>query len=180
MLPFLGVRAKSYDVEELNKIIVKSLSPKAMQKYAGDDGDELDDLTDILDMMTMIDTKLALKKEVAALEQQQQKSKGNQQSNNKGKSNNGGESKGDKKQPCRKHDGEHDWRAIAPIIKIGGRKAKAKRKKTPQSRKRRRTYTLSKMRTRRLRKLQLFVSTNRTLGTIVTTTLIIHQTMARP
>ncbi len=33
MLPFLGVRAKTYNVEELNKIIVKSLSPKAMQKY---------------------------------------------------------------------------------------------------------------------------------------------------
>ena len=111
MLPFLGVRAKSYDVEELNKIIVKSLSPKAMQKYVGDEGDELDDLNDILDMMSTIDAKLALKKEVAALEQQQQKSKGNQQSNNnKGKSNNGGESKGEKKMPCRKHDGEHDWR----------------------------------------------------------------------
>ena len=77
MLPFLGIRAKSYGVEDLNKIIVKSLSPKAMLKYVGDGGDELDDLTDILDMMSTIDAKLALKKEVAALEQQQQKSKGN-------------------------------------------------------------------------------------------------------
>ena len=67
-------------------------------------------ITDILDMMSMIDAKLALKKEVAALEQQQQKSKGSQQSNNKGKSNNGGESKWEKRMPCRKHDGEHDWR----------------------------------------------------------------------
>ena len=77
MLPFLSIRAKAYDVEERNKIIVKRLSPKAMLKYVGDGGDELDDLTSILDMMTMIDAKLALKKEVAALEQQQQKSKGN-------------------------------------------------------------------------------------------------------
>ena len=99
MLPFLGIRAKSYDVEDVNKIIFKSLSPKAMLKYVRDSGDELDDLTDILDMMSMIDAKLALKKKVAALKQQQQKSKGNQQSNNKGKSNNGGESKGEKKMP---------------------------------------------------------------------------------
>ncbi len=81
-----------------------------MQKYIGDGGDDLDDITDILDMMSMIDLKLSLKQEVAALEQQQNKLKsGNQQSKNKGKSNNG-ESKGEKKMPCRKHDGKHDWR----------------------------------------------------------------------
>jgi hypothetical protein len=33
MLPFLGLLAKSYDIWDLNKIIVKSLSPKAMGKY---------------------------------------------------------------------------------------------------------------------------------------------------
>ena len=110
MLPFLGIGAKLYDTAELNKIFVKSLSPKAMQKYVGDGGDDLDNITDILDMISMIDLKLSLKREVAALKQQQNKSKsGNQQSNNKGKSNNG-ESKGEKKMPCRKHDGKHDWR----------------------------------------------------------------------
>jgi hypothetical protein len=46
MLPFLGVCAKLYGVEDLNKIIAKSLSPKAMQKYVGDNGDELDNLDD--------------------------------------------------------------------------------------------------------------------------------------
>jgi hypothetical protein len=30
MLPYLGLQAKSYDIGDLNKIIVKSLSPKAM------------------------------------------------------------------------------------------------------------------------------------------------------
>ncbi len=34
---------------------------------------------------------------------------GNQQSKDEGKSTNG-ESKGERKMPCRKHDGEHDWR----------------------------------------------------------------------
>ncbi len=92
MLPYLGIGAKSYDVENLKKIIVKSLSPKAMQKYVGDGGDDLDNITDILDLMSLIDSKLSLKREVTALEQQQNKAKsGNQQS--KGK--NGDESKGE-------------------------------------------------------------------------------------
>ena len=52
MLPLLGIGAKLYDTVELNKIIVKSLSLKEMQKYIGDGGDDLDDITDILDMMS--------------------------------------------------------------------------------------------------------------------------------
>ncbi len=129
MLPFLGVRAKLYDVEDLNKIIVKSLNPKAMLKYVGDGGDELDNLTNILNMMSMVDAKMALKKEVAALEQQQQQSKGNQQSNNRRKSNNGGESKGEKKMPCRKHDGKHDWRDCPNNNKNRRPQSKSKKEK---------------------------------------------------
>ena len=34
MLPFLGLQAKSYDIGDLNKIIVKSLSPRAMGNIA--------------------------------------------------------------------------------------------------------------------------------------------------
>ncbi len=51
MLPYLGIGAKLYDAKNLNKIIVKSLSPKAMQKYVGDGGDGLDDINDILDLV---------------------------------------------------------------------------------------------------------------------------------
>jgi hypothetical protein len=58
MLPFLGLQAKSYDIGDLNKIIIKSLSPKAMGKYVGEEGDNLDDVSDILNMMSIIDTKL--------------------------------------------------------------------------------------------------------------------------
>ncbi len=58
MLPYLGIGAKSFNTEDLNKIIVKSLSPKAMQKYVGDGGDDLNDITDILDLMSSIDLKL--------------------------------------------------------------------------------------------------------------------------
>ena len=58
MLPFLGLQAKSYDIGDLNKIIVKSLPPKAMGKYVGDEGDELDNVSDILDLMSTIETRL--------------------------------------------------------------------------------------------------------------------------
>jgi hypothetical protein len=85
MLPYLGIGAKLYDAKNLNKIIVKSLSPKAMQKYVGDGGDNLDDINNILDLMSLINSKLSLKREVVALEQQQNKMKsGNQQSKDKG------------------------------------------------------------------------------------------------
>jgi hypothetical protein len=57
-----------------------------MQKYVGDGGNNLDDITNILDLMLLIDTKLQLKQETAALEQHQNKMKsGNQQSNKGGK-----------------------------------------------------------------------------------------------
>jgi hypothetical protein len=110
MLPFLGLQAKSYDIGDLNRIIVKSLPPKAMGKYVGDVGDELDNVSDILDLMSTIETKLQLKKEIKALEEEKQrKQKSNQQSNNKGKKS--GEAKGEqKKNPCRKHDGAHDFK----------------------------------------------------------------------
>jgi hypothetical protein len=59
--------------------------------------------------MSMIDTKLQLKKETAALEQQQQNKKSlNQQSNRKFTN---GESKGEQqKNPCLKHDGAHEYK----------------------------------------------------------------------
>ncbi len=83
-----------------------------MQKYVGDGGDNLDDITDILDLMSLIDSKLSLKREVAALEQQQNKMKSeNQQSKHKAKLTNGeSKSKEEHKMPCHKHDGEHDYR----------------------------------------------------------------------
>ncbi len=107
MIPFLGTSARKYSIEDLNKIIVNSLTPKAMYKYMGEGGDDLDDQTDILDLILMINTELQFNKETKALEQQQQskKSNQNQQSNKKG------ESKGEqKKNPCRKHGGAHDYK----------------------------------------------------------------------
>jgi hypothetical protein len=87
LMPFLGIYAQPYTMEELNKIIVKSLLAKAMQKYVGDGSNNLDNITNILDLMLLIDTKLQLKQETAALEQQQNRMKsGNQQSNKGGKS----------------------------------------------------------------------------------------------
>ncbi len=60
--------------------------------------------------MSIIETNLQLKKEVKALEEEkQQKQKSNQHSNNKGKKS--GEAKGEqKKNPCRKHDGAHNFK----------------------------------------------------------------------
>jgi hypothetical protein len=78
-MPYLGIYAQPYTTEELNKIIVKSLPMKAMQKYVGDGGKDLDDITDMLDLMLLIDMKLQLKQETAALEQQQNKMKSRNQ-----------------------------------------------------------------------------------------------------
>jgi hypothetical protein len=60
--------------------------------------------------MSVIETKLQLKKEVKALEEEKQcKQKSNQKSNDKGKK--GGDAKGEqKKNPYRKHDGAHDFK----------------------------------------------------------------------
>jgi hypothetical protein len=63
MLPYLGELARELTVEELNKIITKSLPPKAYGKYCGDGGDDMDDEDEILDLLSSIDTKLDLKAE---------------------------------------------------------------------------------------------------------------------
>ncbi len=66
MLPFLGLQAKSYDVGDLNKIIIKSLPPKAMEKYVGDEGDELNNMSDILNLMSTIEGSQSLRRRKAA------------------------------------------------------------------------------------------------------------------
>ena len=68
LLPYLGTFAHEYDIEGLNKVITASLPPKAYGKYCGDGGNDLDDKDEILDLLSIIDTKLALKEEVAILE----------------------------------------------------------------------------------------------------------------
>ncbi len=81
---------------DLNKIIVKSLVPKAMGMYVREEGDDLNNVSDILNMMSIINTKLQLKKEVKALEEEKQrKQKSNQQSNDKGMKS--GEANGEQK-----------------------------------------------------------------------------------
>ena len=65
LLPYLGTYAHEYDIEGLNKVITASLPPKAYGKYCGDGGNDLDDKDEILDLLSIIDTKLALKEEVA-------------------------------------------------------------------------------------------------------------------
>jgi hypothetical protein len=108
LLPYLGTYVQQYTVKEMSKIIVKSLSPKAMQKYVGDGGDNLKDYSNIFELMSMIDTKLQLKQETAALKQQKNM-KSNQQPN-KGKPNNGNKSKGGSKNPCQMHNSAHEWK----------------------------------------------------------------------
>jgi hypothetical protein len=66
-----------------------------MQKYVGDGGNDLDNITDILDLILLIDTKLQLKQETAALEQQQNRMKSGNQQSNKGEKSTNGKSKGE-------------------------------------------------------------------------------------
>ena len=125
LLPYLGIYATEYTIIELNKIIVKSLPATARRKYLEDGGDDLDDQADILELMTQLDKKFRLKKEFAESEK---KSVNNNNNNNKpGKSqSNGGGGKSDKKKsnPCRKHDGAHEWKDC-PDNKSNENKAKS-------------------------------------------------------
>ena len=68
LIPYLGIYAREYTIEEMNKVIVESLPPKAMVKYVGEGGDDLEDEDDILELMQTIDNKFKLKAEAAALE----------------------------------------------------------------------------------------------------------------
>jgi hypothetical protein len=109
LLPFLGTYAHEYDIEGLNKVITVSLLPKAYEKYCGDGGDDLDNKDEILDLLSIIDTKLALKEEVAILERKANLKPDN--SNRKSDKNKGGQSESKSKpNPCKKHDGAHDWK----------------------------------------------------------------------
>ena len=109
LLPYLGTYAHEYDIEGLNKVITASLPPKAYGKYCGDGGDDLDNKDKILDLLSMIDTKLALKEEVAILERKANPKSDN--SNRKSDKNKGGQSESKSKpNPCKKHDGAHDWK----------------------------------------------------------------------
>jgi hypothetical protein len=47
LIIYLSIYAHKYSIKEMNKIIVKSLSPKAMCKYVGEGGDDLVDKSDI-------------------------------------------------------------------------------------------------------------------------------------
>ena len=84
-----------------------------MRKYIEGGGDDLEDQADILKFMTQLDTKFRLKKQFV---EQEKKESGN--NNNGGKSNNqlgmnGSSGNGGKKKqsnPCRKHDGAHEWK----------------------------------------------------------------------
>ena len=125
MLPYLGIYATKYTITELKKIIVKSLTATTRRKYLEDSGDDLEDQSDIIELMTQLDKKFWLKKEFAELEN---KSVNNNNNNNKpGKSqSNGGGGKSDKKKsnPCRKHDGAHEWKDC-PDNKSNKSKAKS-------------------------------------------------------
>ncbi len=113
LLQYLGIYATKYSIVELNKIIVKSLPATARRKYMEDGGDDLEDQADILEMMTQLDKKFRLKKEFAELEKKS--SNNNNNSNKQGKSQSSGSKGGngnEKKQsnPCKKHDGAHEWK----------------------------------------------------------------------
>ena len=128
-LPYLGIHAHEYDVEGLNKVITASLPPKAYGKYCGDGGDDLEDKDEILALLSMIDTKLGLKEEVAILEKKANPKSDN--SDRKSDKHKGGQSNDDKKSkpnPCKKHDGAHDWKNCPdnPYSKKNGTKGESK------------------------------------------------------
>jgi hypothetical protein len=88
-----------------------------MRKYIESGGDDLEDQTDILELMTQLDTKFWLKKQFAEQEKKASGNNNNNNNNNRGKSNNqsgknGKSGNGGKKStnPCRKHDGAHEWK----------------------------------------------------------------------
>ena len=110
------LRAGAYRMTTLHEnqhIIVKSLPPLAMWKYIEGGGDDLKDQANILKFMTQLNTKFRLKKQFV---EQEKNASGN--NNNGGKSNNqlgknGSSGNGGKKKqfnPCRKHDGAHEWK----------------------------------------------------------------------
>ncbi|KAL3806193.1 hypothetical protein ACHAXA_010840 [Cyclostephanos tholiformis] len=80
-----------------------------MVKYVGEGGDDLEDRADILELMTQIDNKFKLKAEAAALERKANPKEHSNHSKGKEKSSGGG-SKSRGKNPCRKHDGAHEWK----------------------------------------------------------------------
>ena len=111
LLPYLGIFAHEYDIEGLNKVITASLPPKAYGKYCGDGGDDLEDKDEILELLSIIDTKLDLKEQVAILERKANPK--SDDSDRKSGKNKGGQSNNDSKpksNPCKKHDGAHDWK----------------------------------------------------------------------
>ena len=162
MLPYLGEYARELTIEELNKVITKSLPPKAYGKYCGDGGDDMDDEDEILDLLSSIDTKLDLKAEVAFLKRKENNAKNINNSNgkssdkNKGKQNNGGEngkSKDDKPKPCYKHDGEHDYRDCPDNKNRRPQpQSESKKEKEKNQKKRPRRRPLKRLRKRELRR----------------------------
>ena len=109
LLLYLGIYAQEYTIEETNKVIVKSLPPKVMVKYFGEGGDDLEDEDDILELMQTIENKFKLKAEAAALELKANPKEHSNHSKGKEKSSDGC-SKSGGKNPCRKHDGAHEWK----------------------------------------------------------------------
>ncbi len=143
MLPYLGTYAEEYLLSELNKIIVKSLPMLAQRKYLEEGGDDLEDQADILEMMTQLDKKFRLKKEFAELEKKSNNNnnnnnnrKSNQSSNNgNNKGGNNGSGKKPASNPCRKHDGAHEWKDCPdykPFDKSKSKDATAKSDKKPK------------------------------------------------
>ena len=106
---YIGILyVREYNIEEMNKVIIKSLHPKAMVKYVGEGGDNLEDKQDILELMTQIDKKFKLKAKASALKRKTNQ-KEQHSNHSKEKSSNNSSKKGGKN-PCRKHDDEHEWK----------------------------------------------------------------------
>ncbi len=149
LLPYLSIRAHEYTIKELNKIVIKSLSPKAMCKYVGESGDDLKDKADIMEMILLIKNKIKLKAEAAALEQKANpKLDHDNQKFKQGKEKlNIGESKRFKS-PSQKHYGTHKWKDCPdykPPTKVNG---EAKRGNSQQ----RKTYIWCKQPTKQQRR----------------------------
>ena len=62
LMSHLGIHAHENFTKELNKIIVKSLSPKAMYKYVGEGGDDVEEKAENFELMLLIKNKMKLKR----------------------------------------------------------------------------------------------------------------------
>ncbi len=115
-MKFLGEEGKSFTMRELNKQIKKMLTLQMRLEYVKLGGDTLNNKKVILAARDELSTYAKMNREIAELEQKQKNnnenasvksdgSKGNCKGQQKGNNND----KSRELNPCKTHDGQHDW-----------------------------------------------------------------------